>query len=564
VGQDKFVFNQRTTIRHLIMRKYLIILLSITLLSCNREQQLSTTQKLHLTAKVWGFLKYYHPKVNEGKINWDKQLVDIITKLEDVKTKQDLSDTYIKWIESLGEVQSCGNCEPNKENKYFDKNFDLAWLQDEAFAPALVEELLYIKENRTQRQHFISLDGASQIYKNEPQYTASQWNDENVRLITLFRYWNVIEYFYPYKYVMDQNWDEVLIEMIPRFQQIKSEEEYHVLLHELTVKLCDSHSFFLTDLVRQHAGRKYIASDFMIINNKAVLSDFYDDSLARLDELRLGDAILAANDTPVSDIYKKNKKYINGSNEAVKTLWYSSRWICNGNTDSVKITFDRMGKISTNTIRRYAPSSWTRKSAPVKKWEILNGNIGYVNMEEDVVTLEDLPHMMKELTNTKAIIFDLRGYPAFIWDEVVGYFNYEKKVSASYTQPDLTYPGRFIMSNADSIGRRNPSPYKGKVVILMNEETQSRGESFVMALQTIEGAITVGRQTSGADGNVAEYTLFDDKTTWITGLGVFYPDGRETQRIGIIPDIEVPVSIDDIRIGRDAILEKAVEIATEK
>ena len=150
------------------------------------------------------------------------------------------------------------------------------------------------------------------------------------------------------------------------------------------------------------------------------------------------------------------------------------------------------------------------------------------------MTLEDLPHMMEELTNTKAIIFDLRGYPAFIWDEVVGYFNYEKKVSASYTQPDLTYPGRFIMSNADSIGRRNPSPYKGKVVILMNEETQSRGESFVMALQTIEGAITVGRQTSGADGNVAEYTLFDDKTTWITGLGVFYPDGRETQRIGII------------------------------
>ena len=542
------------------MQKYLVIMLSIILLSCNHEQQLSTTQKLHLTAKVWGFLKYYHPKVNEGKINWDQQLVDVIAKLDDVKTKQDLSETCINWIESLGEVQPCINCETKNENEYFDKNFDLSWLENEIFTSALIEKLVYIKQNRTQRQHFISLDGANQIYNNETLYTASQWNEENVRLITLFKYWNVIEYFYPYKYVIDQDWDVVLLEMIPKFQQIKSELDYHVLLRELTVKLCDSHSGFITDLVRQHAGRKFIASDFMIINNKAVLYDFYDDSLAKVDDLRFGDAILAVNDTSVSDIYKKNEKYINGSNESVKTLWNSSRWICNGNTDSVKITFDRMGKISTKTVRRYLPSSWNRKSDPEKKWEILNGNIGYVNMEEDVVTLENLPQMMKELTNTKAIIFDLRGYPPFIWNEVVGYLNYEKKVFASYIQPDLTYPGRFIKFNADSLGIRNPSPYKGKVVILMNEETISRGESFVMALQTVEGAFTVGRQTSGADGNVADYIFFDDKTTWITGLGVFYPDGGETQRIGIIPDIEVPPNLEDIRMGRDAILERAIEV----
>lgn len=546
------------------MTKYFIILLSTFLLTCNAKKELSVTQKLNLTAKVWGFLKYYHPRVNEGDLNWDDQLVEIMAKLGSVKTEQELSETYIKWLERLGEVKPCDNCLSKKEVEYFDKNFNLSWLQNEIFTPALVEKLKYIEQNRTQRQHYVKLEGATTYFTNEPQYTASQWNDENVRLITLFRYWNVIEYFYPYKYVMDQNWDEVLIEMIPKFQQIKSEVEYHLLLRELTVRLCDSHSSFITDLIRQHAGMKYIASDFMIINNKAVLYEFYDDSLARLDDLRLGDAIIAVNDTSVSDIYRKNEKYINGSNEAAKTLWNSSRWICNGNTDNVKITFERMGKMNTKTVRRYAPSSWTRKSAPVKKWEILGGNIGYVNMEEDVVTPEDLAKMMKELTNTKAIIFDLRGYPPFIWNEVVGYFNSEKKVFASYTQPDLTYPGRFIMSYADSIGRRNPSPYKGKVVILMNEETISRGESFVMALQTIDGAITVGRQTSGADGNVTDFTFFDDKTTWITGLGVFYPDGRETQRVGIVPDIEVPPTVEDIRMGRDAILEKAIEIANTK
>jgi C-terminal processing protease CtpA/Prc len=545
------------------MKRYLSILLLVLLFACNYERELSTTQKLYFTAKVWGFLKYYHPQVNEGKFNWDDQLIDIIQKLDEVKTNQDLSELYINWIGSLGEVQPCIKCESSKEIEYFDRNFNLSWLQNEIFSSKLIERLTYIKQNRTQSQYYVSLDGATTYFDHEPIYQASQWSDENIRLITLFRYWNVIDYYYPYKYVMDQNWDEVLEEMIPRFQQIKSEEEYHVLLHELTVKLCDSHSFFVTDLVRSFAGNKYIAARFKIIDDKAVITEFYNDSLAHLDDLQKGDAVLKVNDVPVLERYHKNEKYINGSNIAVKKMGYAFRWIFNGNTDSVKITFDRRGKIETKTIRRYDRRALKIQEVPGKKWEILNGNIGYVNMEEDVVMLEDLPNLMKELNNTKAIIFDLRNYPEFIWNELVGYLNKEKKVFAKYTQPDLTYPGRFIWMTADSIGQANPSPYKGKVIILMDEGTQSRAESFVMALQTVDGSITVGRQTSGADGNIADFTFFDDKTTWITGLGVFYPDGRETQRIGIVPDINVPLTLEDIRIGRDAILEKAIEIAKE-
>jgi C-terminal processing protease CtpA/Prc len=486
----------------------------------------------------------------------------VIQKLDTVKTSQELSELYLNWIESLGEVQPCVECAASNEKEYFDKNHTLSWLQHEQFSPQLIKKLLYIQQNRTQHQHYVSLDGANTQFDHEPVYQSAQWNDENIRLITLFRYWNVIEYFYPYKYMMDQNWDEVLLEMIPRFQLVKTEAEYHVLLHELTVKLCDSHAFFVTEQVRAFAGNKFIAAKFKIIDDKAVFTGFYNDSLATLDDLQRGDAVLQVDDVPVLEKYHRNEKYITGSNEAVKKLEFSYRWIFNGNTDSVKITFDRAGEIKTKTVRRYDRSALKSQEAPTKKWEILNGNIGYVNMEEDVVIPEDLPGMMNELNSTKAIIFDLRNYPPFIWDELVGYLNKEKKVCARYIQPDLTYPGRFIWFDADSIGKTNPDPYKGKVVILMDEGTQSRAESFVMALQTVEGAITVGRQTSGADGNIADFTFFDDKTTWITGLGVFYPDGRETQRIGIVPDIHVPLTLADIRAGRDAILEKAIEVAT--
>ena len=42
------------------------------------------------------------------------------------------------------------------------------------------------------------------------------------------------------------------------------------------------------------------------------------------------------------------------------------------------------------------------------------------------------------------------------------------------------------------------------------------------------------------------------------GIGVFHPDKRPMQRIGIVPDIEVTRTIEGIHAGRDEILEEAI------
>jgi len=49
----------------------------------------------------------------------------------------------------------------------------------------------------------------------------------------------------------------------------------------------------------------------------------------------------------------------------------------------------------------------------------------------------------------------------------------------------------------------------------------------------------------------------------ISGIGVFYPDKKPTQRIGIIPDVEVKPTIEGIRAGRDEVLEAAVRQSLE-
>jgi hypothetical protein len=44
------------------------------------------------------------------------------------------------------------------------------------------------------------------------------------------------------------------------------------------------------------------------------------------------------------------------------------------------------------------------------------------------------------------------------------------------------------------------------------------------------------------------------------GIGVYDPDGRETPRIGIVPDITVHSTVQGIRKGQDELLAKAIQV----
>ena len=84
-----------------------------------------------------------------------------------------------------------------------------------------------------------------------------------------------------------------------------------------------------------------------------------------------------------------------------------------------------------------------------------------------------------------------------------------------------------------------------------------------MAYRRAPNSIVIGSTTAGASGGMAKINLPGNIETNITFVGTYYPDGTETQRIGIIPDIEVKPTIKGIRDGRDEVLEKAIQLIQE-
>lgn len=530
------------------------------------QRKLSETEKLESVAKVWGFLKYYHPEIANGKYNWDEELFTILPEIRSCDNSEQLSKLYIDWIDKFGKIKKCKKCEQTKENDYFNKNFNLEWINNEdLFIKELSDKLGFIESNRHQgKKHYVTVEskriGNIEV-TNEIEYKDFDWQNENLRLLTLFRYWNIIEYFFPYKYQTETNWDVVLQEMIPKFLNPKSEIDFHLAMLELIVKVDDSHAGFVTDKTNTFFGYYWIPAKFKLINGKAIITGFYNDSLAKNEDLRIGDIITTVNNQKIETVFDQNKKYINGSNLSRKKAnsYYS---IFNGSSDSVRIEFIRNNQTYSKTIKRYKFKEFKNKWKNEKdKFKILDGNIGYVNM--GIIKIKEVPNIMDSLMNTKAIIFDIRNYPKGTLYSISNYLTSTQRDFYKVTYPDLNYPGKFIWRDGIKCGKNGDLKYKGKVILLVNEKSQSHSEFTAMCLQTGDNVTTVGSQTSGADGNVSKFEIVGGYKTKISGIGIFYPDKTETQRKGVKVDIEIKPTINGIIEGKDEVLDRAIELINE-
>ncbi|MBK7036287.1 MAG: peptidase S41 [Bacteroidetes bacterium] len=525
------------------------------------------TEKISTFCKLWGFLKYYHPEVAKGNLDWDSEFMNGVKSINNLKTKQELNNYYSEWIKSLGEVKHCKKCN-NILPDSLKFNLELNWLSDTSvFSNNMIEQLQYIQQKRNQGKNyyvqqtkFVGNTG----FKNEKLYTDSVFPSPELRLLTLSRYWNIINYFFPYKYVIGENWDSVLVEMISKFKYADDTVAYHLAILELTVKINDSHAGFVTKYTQQYFGIKWTPFIYNIIDSKAIVTGCYNDSLCLRNDIKYGDVFLTVNGRTIEEIINEQSKYICASNQAIKMrkLYYG---IFTGSTDSVTVTYEREGKTLQKTIARYNfyefNYNWQHESKN-EHYKILDGNIGYVDLGQ--LTKNEVDNVFEKLDDTKAIIFDVRNYPNGTMYNIAYHLLPEKKQFVMFSNPDISFPGAYRFTEPYFCGGNNKNPYKGKVVLLFNETTQSHAEFTLMALKTAPNVIGIGSQTSGADGNVSYIPLPGGYKTVMTGIGVYYPDGTETQRIGIIPDIKVKPTIEGIRAGKDEVLEKAMEVINEK
>ncbi|HSC36758.1 MAG TPA: S41 family peptidase, partial [Chitinophagaceae bacterium] len=176
-----------------------------------------------------------------------------------------------------------------------------------------------------------------------------------------------------------------------------------------------------------------------------------------------------------------------------------------------------------------------------------------------------LPAIKQLFKDTKAIIVDMRCYPSEFMPFTFG--SYLKPAPGAFVKfglASLDAPGMITIGTPVVNGGDSTDYYKGKIIVIVDASTQSQAEYTTMSFQSGPNTTVIGSTTAGADGNVSSIYLPGNIFTYMSGLGVLYPDGRESQRVGVRIDIPIRPTIRGIKEGRDEMLEKAIELAEKK
>ncbi|UII28045.1 S41 family peptidase [Fulvivirga maritima] len=540
---------------HLFLLLVLCIIKTSTFANPNKDRD----TKLFTLCKTWGLVKYYHSEVQKGKIDMDSDVLSMIDKINN-DPEADVNVLISDWLKEIGPHKSCEKC-ITPEDIQFVKNFNDSWIEsnsilnndNKGYLSTLIgspvkDNQFYVNQNSKSKRTEIT---------HEKKYTLKDVEDQSMRLLLLFRYWNTIEYFFPYKFMMDEDWDDVLREFIPDFIKANTIKDFQLTFLRLIVKIDDSHGNMFTDEIYDFFGTKYVPVAFAIRDNKALIVDLLNEDLSTKNNLQKGDYIIKIGDFSIEDKIKEISPYLPGSNLANKSLNYRYS-VLNGNEDTVSLTLVRGQDTIQQYVQRYTLEEINYQYPKSAKWEMLEDNILYVNL--DKLRYDEIDDLKIELKKAKGVVVDVRNYPKYLMKRsFVGLFKSEESDYYKCIVADFNRPGMFKYKKARTSGPVGGYQFEGPVVALVNSRTISHSEFIVMDLQSCENVTVIGTQTAGAEGNVISYEVVDKMYTAFTGIGIFYPDGSNIQRSGVKIDIPVEYTEEVLIKGEDAALKKAIE-----
>ncbi|HRP54876.1 S41 family peptidase [Agriterribacter sp.] len=530
----------------------------------------SHLENLTVLGKVWGYLKYYHPAVCGGKYDWDYELFKIMSKVLLSKNKAQCDKIIINWIDTLGIVEKG---DYNKTDTSLIKiKPDYSWIKSPDIGKKLISQLELIKNaKRPDISYYVSFDTAipNPVFKNENAYSELKYPDTGYRLLALFRYWNIIQYFYPYRNLIQ--WDSVLKEFIPKFINASDETTYKLTILSLTSRIHDTHANVPEDkTLAKYKGTKSAPFEIRFVEHKAVVTDYLDEYLGKKEypgkglELQKGDIIEEINNKTIDFIIKERLLYTPASNYTTQ-LREIGRDLLRTRDSVIVIRFRRNNIARTVHVKCYPLSHinlFKRYQQRDTCFKMVAPGIAYINPW--TIKAVYIPAIMEMVSDTKGLILDLRNPPGDDILSIGDYLFHTPTTFVKASKGNQEYPGLFTFFFKMTIGKQNANIYKGKTIILVNEDTQSTSEFHAMAFRAVPNSKIIGSTTAAADGNVSDFYLPGGVMTSMSGLGIYYPDGRETQITGILPDIECKPTVSGIIANRDELIDKSIEIINKR
>ena len=470
------------------------------------------------------------------------------------------------------------------DNNYFlsvanlDKFNDVSFFGDDLISNVFSRFVETPMINREQAPVSFATGHGFISFSNQSLHIDMDFTNDGYRLLGLFRLWNAMLYYFPYLDIIDECWNALLFSHILMMLEGNDRTSYELVLRSLASSLRDAHIVFSTT--------NHLIESTLYIGQPMNTFDNVFGSFAipvRLTEaegyivvadahpnlaIHKGDVVLSVNGICINEIVSDVLQFMPYPTKE-KALFYFTiyhGWLRQHSNELPMqlnvLRYDLEKSIEVN-VAKIDTFRWDfLELGPTVPYEQLANNIGLIN---PALIYEDIhANAMLYLKDTNGLIIDLRQYPNIMgmWGLMSNFVEAGIPV-ALFSQPSESIPGQFVKSTRHYTDRfiaygDKHSNYLRKIVVLMNEHTVSAGELTVMILQTAANVTVMGSNSIGANGNVQNLPLPGGIIMRYSTIGVFTPEGGQTQRIGLSPSINIPRTIAGVREGRDELLEAAI------
>lgn len=341
-----------------------------------------------------------------------------------------------------------------------------------------------------------------------------------------------------------QAWDKLKKEHI-NGKDTSSEKLVYGAINGLTKALGDPHTIFFEpedykkfnqDITGSFSG---IGTEIGVRNDQLVIIAPLKNSPAERAGLMAKDKIIKIDDTITYDLNVE---------EAVKLI---------------------RGKEGTKVVLNILRNGWespkdfeiirAQIEIPTVDWSMKENNIAYVqlynfNANTNAAFYKAMSDVLYK-QKTRGIVFDLRNNPG-------GYLNVAVDLAGWFLKKgDVVAKERFADGNERVFkAYGNEALENTPVVILINSGSASASEILAGALRVHRSIKLVGEKSFGK-GTVQELQeLKDNSALKITIANWLLPDDSLIDKVGLNPDIEVKMTEEDIKAGKDPQLDKAIGV----
>jgi carboxyl-terminal processing protease len=388
------------------------------------------------------------------------------------------------------------------------------------------------------------------------------------RLQVFEQVWRLIDEKYYDPAFNGVDWRSVRQHYLPRIEAAKDDDELYVLLREMTAELHDAHTRFHSPRERDRVKRMQATSIGISVFNldgKPVVTAVDPESDAADAGVEAGMSVVSVDGVPFAERLAEAQKEVGSSSSARAALLMSYHWIFAGEPGTrIRLSLQRAGgdNLDVTLTRRIVPLT------PPFEFHLLPSGYAYIRFSLfNARGAEQFRRALEKFKAAPGLVVDLRGNPG-------GQLQVVTRVADSFF-PDKVSFGRVITRSGGSpslllrllgvpaqleAGHPGGQIYAGPVVILVNDGSGSGAELFSAGMQENGRAAVVGRQTCGCVLATVAHKVRGGGEVDISEFGILTGRKRRLEGLGVVPDVSVPLLLDDLRSHHDAALREAVAI----